>query len=192
MNLKEEFEKYLMQTKSPAGMSEDSFLLYLKKYSKGSNFDPRRFLRGKIYSFYYDSTPDKNGFVNNRPVIFFLEPSKYNSKPAIDGIDLILMPPQMRFTFLNRISFAFQSIIKRNIENKSSPDLQEKLKIDYASLNPIMGGIEYKKAFNKYHVDKMKNIHEIEYEDWSKIIYLNTRSIKGSTIEEIYNKNYKD
>jgi len=32
---------------------------------------------------------------------------------------------------------------------------------------------------------------EIPFEDWTRIIYLDTRSIEGTQLNEIYNKNSK-
>ena len=55
----EGFERYLIEMKSPAGMAEDSFFEYGKNYAGPSQFDPSLFLIGKLYTFYYDTSPEK-------------------------------------------------------------------------------------------------------------------------------------
>lgn len=188
----EGFERYQIEMKSPAGMAEDSFFEYGKNYAGPSQFDPSLFLIGKLYTFYYDGSPEKGKFVNRRPLVFFLGRDKGNSKPTIEGLDVMLLPPLDRLNFFKRIFSSFGSIIERNIEKENAGEKsQEQLKLDYSSLDSLMLGINYKGAFSKYSLEKMKNVHEIPYQKWHKMVYLNTRSIVGSSLEEIYKKMYR-
>ena len=47
----------------------------------------------------------------------------------------------------------------------------------------------FKNAYKIWNIKKIRDIKEIPIEDWTKIVYLYTRSIEGAQIEEIYNKN---
>ena len=54
-----------------------------------------------------------------------------------------------------------------------------------------MKGIPYKNTYRVWDLKKVRDLVEIPYEDWTRIVYLHTRSIQGSPIEEIYTKNSK-
>jgi len=192
INFREDFEKYRIQMKSPAGMAENSFFEYGEKYLGPSQFNPSLFLTGKLYTFYYDLDPEKGKFVNKRPLVFFLGRDKSNSKPTIEGLDIILMPPLDRLNFFLRIFSSFNSIIDGNLQKeKEGIKSQDQLKIAYQNLEALMTGINYKKSYSKYSIEKIRNVHEVPYQEWHKMVYLNTRSISGSTLEEIYKKMYK-
>jgi hypothetical protein len=192
MNFKKEFENYRIEMKSPAGMAENSFFEYGKKYTVQSQFNPNLFLVGKLYTFFYDSIPEKNQFVNRRPLLFFLGRDKTSTKPTVEGLDIMLLPPLDRLNFMIRIFSSFGSIIERNMEKgKDGINSQEQLNVDYKSIESLMVGINYKNSFYKFSLDKMKGVHEIPYSEWHKMVYLNTRSILGTTLEEIYKKMYR-
>lgn len=195
IDFQKNFEEYHRENKSPAGMAEASFLEYKNKYSIGSVFNPSQFLVGKIYTFYYDDYPKKYGeFINKRPIVFFLGPDKVSKTPAITGFDIILIPPIDRLNFFKRIFFCFESIIERNmrkIEDRNERG-QEPLKFEYSNFESILSGIKYKGSYSRYKVEKIMNVHEITYDQWHKLVYLNTRSIEGTTIEEIYKKSIKE
>ena len=165
---------------------------WLDKYAnKGGGFSPADFLPGKIYTFEYrDELTEKKKFINKRPVVFFMGFNNLQNKLAFSGIDLILMPPQLRLLFLERIETVYGAQIEKNVEKilEDSND-QIALKTDFETVNSILSGIPFKNTYRYWNIDKIRDVKEISYEDWTKIVYLNTRSVEGTTIEEIYKKN---
>ena len=129
--------------------------------------------------------------VNKRPVIFFTGYFNYENKAAFGGIDLILMPPMMRIPFFNRIMGVYESQIESNMRKIESGDTksQSQLKTDYETLNAILNNIPFKNSYRAWDLKKVRDVIEIPYTDWTRIVYLHTRSIEGTQIEEIYKKN---
>ena len=66
---------------------------------------------------------------------------------------------------------------------------QIQIKSDYQTLDTILKGIPYKHAYRSWDLKKVRDVIEIPFDDWTKIVYLNTRSIEGTQLNEIYNKN---
>ena len=66
---------------------------------------------------------------------------------------------------------------------------QSPLKTDYQVMDTILKGIPYKHAYRAWDLKKVRDVMEIPFEDWTRIIYLDTRSIEGTRLNEIYNKN---
>jgi hypothetical protein len=52
-----------------------------------------------------------------------------------------------------------------------------------------MNGIPFKNAYRSWDIKKIRDVKEIPYKDWTRIVYLYTRSIEGTPVEEIYKKN---
>lgn len=193
-SFKERFEDYKLQVSGLSSLADDSFNYWVNNFANKvhDEFNPYNFLSGKIYSFeYVDQMEKGKKFINKRPIVFFTGFFNPMDKSSFNGIDLILMPPIMRILFLTRIQSVFQSQIDTNskrIEN-GEPLGQLPLKTDYETLNAILTGISFKNAYRVWDLKKIRGIKEIPYEDWTRIVYLHTRSIEGSQIEEIYKKN---
>jgi hypothetical protein len=183
---------YKLTISGMSSLPEDSLKNWLDKYAnKGGGFNPGDFLPGKIYTFEYrDELTEKKKFINKRPVVFFMGFNNLQNKLAFSGIDLILMPPQLRLLFLERIETVYGAQIEKNVEKilEDSND-QIALKTDFETVNSILSGIPFKNTYRYWNIDKIRDVKEISYEDWTKIVYLNTRSVEGTTIEEIYKKN---
>jgi len=190
---KNRFEEYKLSVSGLSSLAEDSFMNWFKKYvNQKDQFNPSNFLQGKIYSFEYNDTLSKDKkFINKRPVIFFTGFKSYENKAVFYGIDLILLSPQYRIPLLTRIQSVFQNIIEKNQEKIERGEIrgQEQLKTDYETLDMIMKGINYKHAYRAWDLKKVRDVIEIPYEDWTRIVYLDTRSIEGTPLNEIYKKN---
>ena len=63
------------------------------------------------------------------------------------------------------------------------------LKTDFEILDNVFSGIPFKNSYRSWNIKKVRDLREIPYQDWTKIVYLFTRSIQGTPIEEIYKKN---
>jgi hypothetical protein len=187
------FNDYKLTISGMSSLAEDSFKFWAKNIiNKGVSFNPSNFLTGKIYSFaYQDSLDKKKKFINNRPVVFFTGFIDKNDKLLFQGIDIILIPPPIRLAFLERITKVYNAQIDSNIKKivESDGKDQMQLRTEFETLDTILQNIPYKNAYRYWDVRRVKDIKEISYEDWTKIVYLHTKSTEGTPIEEIYKKN---
>ena len=189
-----EFQEYKQKVSGLNSLSEESFLYWAGNFvNQKDQLNPSNFLTGKIYSFEYLDKLEKRSFINKRPVVFFTGFADNNNRSMFNGIDIILMPPLIRIAFLTRIKSIYQSQIETNIKKIESGDKldQIQLKVDYNILDTILNGIPFKNPYRAWDIKKVRDVKEISYEDWTKIVYLHTRSIEGDKIEEIYNRNSK-
>jgi hypothetical protein len=186
------FEDYKLQVSGLTSLSEESFMFWFKNYvNQKSEFSPKDFLTGRVYSFEYNDKIEKNKkFVNKRPVVFFTGFHNNGDQNYFNGVDLILMPPMIRIPLFTRIQSVYSSQIEDIIKmDKQGEKSQMQLKTDYEVLNTIFKGIPFKNAYRFWDLKKIRDVKEIPYEEWTRIVYLHTRSIEGTPIEEIYNKN---
>lgn len=191
----QQFEDYRLSVSGLSSLQEEAFLNWEKNFvNQRKEFNPREFLTGKVYSFEYNDKLEKGkSFINKRPVIFFTGYFNYENKAAFGGIDLILLPPQIRLPFFNRIMGVFENQIESNMEKIERGDekSQSQLKTDYETLSVILKDIPFKNAYRAWDLKKVRDVIEIPYDNWTKIVYLHTRSIEGTQIEEIYKKNFR-
>lgn len=187
------FEDYKLKSSPSTSLSENSYMFWFNNFvNQSGEFNSNNFLTGKIYSFeYMDKLEKGKKFINKRPVVFFTGFIDTEGKKCLSGIDLILMPPMMKLPLFSRIESVYQRQIEENMVKIERGDLnsQMQLKTDYATLNQVMSGIPFKNAYRSWDLKKIRDVKEIPYKDWTRIVYLYTRSIEGTPIEEIYKKN---
>ena len=190
---KTQFEDYKLSVSGLSSLAEDSFMHWFKTFvNSKSQFNPLGFLPGKVYSFEYNDQLEKaKKYINKRPIVFFTGFKSYEDKTIFYGIDLILLSPQFRIPLFTRIQSVYQDIIEKNQEKIDKGDIKSQvpLKTDYETLDTILKGINYKHAYRAWDLKKVRDVVEIPYEDWTRIVYLDTRSIEGTQLNEIYKKN---
>ena len=190
---KTQFEDYKLSISGLSSLAEHSFMHWFKTFvNTKSEFNPSSFLQGKVYSFEYNDQLEKNKkYINKRPIVFFTGFKSYEDKAIFYGIDLILLSPQFRMPFFTIVQSVYQDIIEKNQEKLDKGELksQVQLKTDYETLDIILKGINYKHAYRAWDLKKVRDVVEIPYEDWTRIVYLDTRSIEGTQLNEIYKKN---
>jgi hypothetical protein len=190
---KTQFEDYKLSVSGLSSLAEDSFMHWFKTFvNTKSEFNPSGFLQGKVYSFEYNDQLEKNKkYINKRPIVFFTGFKSYEDRAVFYGIDLILLSPQFRIPFFTRVQSVYQDIIEKNQEKLDKGELksQVQLKTDYETLDTILKGINYKHAYRAWDLKKVRDVVEIPYDDWTRIVYLDTRSIEGTPLNEIYKKN---
>ena len=188
MDFKREIRDAIEQAGSPAKLAEESFLHYSKNYAVLRSSDQLKSLvQGKIYAFYYDSElKAERGFINRRPIIFLESREITPTKSIIKGIDLILLTPRDRTNFFIRLHSIYGKIMDQN--EKKDKSAQMPLKFDSEMLETLMGGIKYNHAYTGYKMEKIKGLKEIGREEWKHLVYLNTKSIEGAALNDIYNK----
>lgn len=194
-SFKQEFNEYKLTVSGMSSLAEQSFIFWTNNFiNKGISFNPNNFLKGKIYSFAYEDKLEGNKkFINRRPLVFFTGFTNKENKILFEGIDLILIPPPIRVSLLDRIKSVYKDPIEYNTKKikESEGRGQIPLKTEFEILDTIFNGIPFKNSYRFWNTQKIKDVKEIYYEDWTKIVYLNTRSIEGTPIEEIYTKNMK-
>lgn len=190
---KQKFEDYKLSVSGLSSLPEESFMFWFKKFvNKNSQFNPLNFLQGKVYSFEYNDKLEKGKkFINRRPVVFFTGYDNYENKNLFSGLDLVLIPPIFRLAFFERVQSVFQDQIERNLKKEEIGDGRDQLplKTEYQIMENILRGIPYKHAYRSWDLKKVRDVMEIPFEDWTRIVYLDTRSIEGTQLIEIYNKN---
>lgn len=190
---RKKFNDYKLSVSGLSSLPEESFMHWVKNYvNKNPQFNPLNFLQGKVYSFQYnDKLEQGKKFINKRPVIFFTGYDNYEKKNLFQGLDLVLISPIFRLAFFERVQSVFQDQIEKNIKSLERGEGRDQipLKTDYQIMDIILKGIPYKHAYRSWDLKKVRDVVEIPFEDWTRIIYLDTRSIEGTQLNEIYNKN---
>jgi len=185
------FKEYKKKTGSISKLVELAFDNYIKNYAIPNNtVNPHTILQGKFYTFFYDSEIGKKPYINKRPVIFFTGLKTVDKKFTINGIDIMLLSPLDRLNFIERICKIYGNLIEENInfEKRGFSKMQKHLNVESKILENLMTGINYKHAYTFFSFEKIKGIKEMPKEDWKDLVYLNTRSLIGTTVEEIYKK----
>jgi hypothetical protein len=188
MDFKKEIRDAIEKAGSPAKLAEESFLNYVNNYSVLKSSDSiKGLIQGKIYTFYYDSEiRAEKGFINRRPVVFLESREITPTKSIIKGLDLILITPRDRTNFFIRLHAIYGKIINQN-EGKDGASKMP-LRFDPQILETLMGGIKYNHSYTGYKMEKIKGLKEIPRDEWKYLVYLNTKSIEGAAIDDIYNK----
>lgn len=190
---KQKFNEYKLSISGLTSLQEESFMFWVKKFvNKNSQFNPLNFLQGKIYSFEYNDKLERGKkFINKRPVVFFTGYDNYENKNLFSGLDIVLIAPIFRLAFFERVQSVFQDQIEMNLKKEEMGDgrNQSPLKTEYQIMETILKGIPYKHSYRSWDLKKVRDVVEIPFEDWTRIVYLDTRSIEGTQLVEIYNKN---
>jgi hypothetical protein len=188
MDFKRELRETIEKLGSPGKLAEESFLHYSNNYAVLKKSESLKYLiPGKIYSFYYDSQlKDEKSYINRRPIIFLDGKEITQEKNIIRGFDLVLLTPRDKTNFFVRLNAIFGKALDEN--DKRDPDSQMPLRFDKQILETLMGGIRYNHAYKGYKIEKIKGLIEVPREEWKYLIYLDTKSLEGANLNDIYNK----
>jgi hypothetical protein len=188
MDFKKEIRDAIDEAGSTGKLTENSFLHYSNNYSVLKKSEQIKYLiPGKIYTFYYDSQVKGDGdYLNKRPVIFLDKKELTPTKSIILGWDLILLTPRDRTNFFIRLNAIYGKIMDQN--DKKDISSQMPLKFDPAMLETLMGGIKYNHSYNGYKLEKIRGLKEMPREEWKYLVYLNTKSLEGANLNDIYIK----
>jgi hypothetical protein len=188
IDFKKDLRDAIEKAGSSAKLSEESFLHYNKNYSVLKKSETlKNLIPGKVYTFYYDSMlKNENYYVNRRPVVFLESVEITPQKSIIKGFDLILLAPKSRSSFFTRLYTIFGKVMRQNSEKEISSQMP--LRFDKEILETLMGGIKYNHSYKGYKIEKIKGLVEIPEEEWKYIIYLDTKSLEGAVLNDIYNK----
>jgi len=199
------WKDHLHEMKSLDKAADDSFKLYIDKYSKDDKANnPRKetieekfFTAGKIYSFLYvtQEVPNKNRpVINRRPILLslgqFINPT--NKKIYEIGVDFMLMPPKVRVFLLDQVHKYYKNIIKENQDNINEGRKGKKsLKLNYDVAKKIFDKLGWQMAFSVYEKGNVAKPAVYDYEDWVTVIPLYTRGLTGKQPKELYGEYIK-
>ena len=188
MDFKREIREAIEKAGSPGKLTEESFLNYSNNYAVLKKSESlKNLIQGKIYTFYYDSTlKDENKYINRRPLVFLEEIQIKQERSIIIGYDLILISPRDRINFFIRLETVFGKILDQNEKKDVSSHMP--LRFDKTLLETLMGGIRYNHSRKGYKMEKIKGLIEIPRNDWKYLVYLDTKSLQGANLNDIYNK----
>lgn len=190
IDFKKEYRDLLEQAGSPGKLADLSFLHYTKNYINAQTSDKiNEVIAGKIYTFFYEGKPKEGFYINHRPILFVQEKRIENNKQVISGVDLMLVPPRDRLNFFTRLWVVYGKIIDQNEKKKEVGMFKSQMPLvcNTELLETLFGGIKYKHSYKGYKLEKIKRFKEIPIEEWKHTVYLNTKSLEGATLEEIYN-----
>ena len=174
--------------------SEKCFSHYNSVYANSTSSDSiNNLITGKVFTFYYsDVLKEGSTYINRRPLVFLVSNPVDRKNGVLIGIDLMLLTPRDRLNFFIRVCHIYKTPINQNLERikNGEPGSQIPFFLDKEIMKALFLGINYDHAYKGYKIEKIKRLKEIPPDDWKNIIYLNTKSIEGINIEQIYN-NFK-
>jgi hypothetical protein len=162
--------------------------LFEEKYfnpSKSAKSFSLPFIPGEIYSFYY-KTPTKiskdRSFINRNPIVLCTESVKNTEGDLIlKGIDLVVVPMDLRVKIIGRIYDNFYSLIQSNSEGKINP-----LPLTNSNLKKLLSDTGYENASFGFKTSFFDNITSVSLDDWPYIPYLTKAYIEGMNLKGIY------
>jgi hypothetical protein len=191
-NFGELIKEYSSKFTSQKERIEESNIFFRENYiydSKYSSFS-LPFVPGMIYSFLY-KTPskitEKRKFINRNPIFLFINYTKIEGENILHGIDLSVIPPDIREIILGKIWGFFQNQI---IKNTNPDKVKTPLPLTLQNLENILRKTGYKNSIFGFRYSYFSNVKEIKSEDWVRIPSLELNSFEGLNSFEIY-KEYK-
>jgi hypothetical protein len=191
-NFEELIKEYSSKFKSKNDVIKGSNDFFIENYLSNSKYSSFSlpFVSGTIYSFEYKtpSTISKDRkFINRNPIFIFLNYVRYNNENVLHGIDLSVIPMDIRQFILSKIWDSFNDQIIKNSEIKypKSP-----LLLSSENLNSLLSKSGYNKAIFGFKYNYFSNIKEIKSQDWVRIPFLELNKFEGLNTSEIY-KEYR-
>jgi hypothetical protein len=185
-------KEYSSEFKTQPERIKESNEFFTKNYlsdSKYSSFN-LPFVPGTIYSFEYrtpSKTSEKRKFINRNPIFLFINYIKRESENIVHGMDLSVIPSEVRQIILSRIWNSFEDQIIKNSESQKS---RMALPLTLENLDLILNKTGYKKSIFGFKYGYFSNPKEIKSQDWVRIPFLELNSFDGLSSFEIY-KEYK-
>jgi hypothetical protein len=185
-------KEYSSEFKTQKEKIEESNKFFTKNYiydSKYSSFS-LPFVPGVIYSFEYRTSSkisEKRKFINRNPIFLFINYTKSEGENILHGMDLSVIPSDVREIILGRIWNSFRDQI---IKNSEPGKTRSALPLSVENLESLLNKTGYKKSIFGFRYGYFYNIKEIKSEDWVRIPFLELNSFEGLNSFEIY-KEYK-
>lgn len=145
---------------------------YREEYSKNAE----RYLRGKflsqgrLYLFDYKDPKYKKelAFFDTQPLVLSLGPVKTKLGTRVIGLNLHLLPPNVRRLVLYQIYYMFKARYSSNLYKNTQKDVPVSWKAIVKPLEKF--GIGF--CIRMYIPERQKNVVEFLQEDWAKAIWI--------------------
>jgi hypothetical protein len=144
-----------------------------------------RFQPGKVYVFRYNPKyATELPWYDANPVVLALDPDGNNDV----GINLNLLPSDVKERLLDRIYNAYESEIKRESVGGKKNDArrQNQLSIRWEEAKNFLAS--YKFAIRQYIPGRKLGQAVVSYENWSKIVLCDFADLNGTTYAQLVNE----
>ena len=144
-----------------------------------------RFMPGKVYVFRYNPKyANELSWYDANPVVLALDPDGSNDV----GINLNLLPSNVKEILLDRVYNAFESEIKRESVGGKKNDArrQNQLSISWEGAKEFLAN--YKFAIRQYIPNRKNSQSVVSYENWAKIVLCDFADLNGTTYVQLVNE----
>lgn len=144
-----------------------------------------RFMPGKVYVFRYNPKyANELSWYDANPVVLALDPDGSNDV----GINLNLLPSDVKERLLDRVYNAFESEIKRESVGGKKNDArrQNQLSISWEGAKEFLAN--YKFAIRQYIPNRKNSQSVVSYENWAKIVLCDFADLNGTTYVQLVNE----
>ena len=144
-----------------------------------------RFMPGKVYVFRYNPKyANELSWYDANPVVLALDPDESNDV----GINLNLLPSNVKERLLDRVYNAFESEIKRESigGKKNDARRQNQLSISWEGAKEFLAN--YKFAIRQYIPNRKNSQAVVSYENWAKIVLCDFADLNGTTYIQLVNE----
>jgi hypothetical protein len=192
------WKDYLHDNRGLTKAARASYDLWLDKYAKRDKdnlpeekMTDKLLIAGKIYSFLYVTNerpdPKKRPVIDRYPILLSFGTIIKEGKTLETGIDLMLMPPNIRVIFFDRLWKYYKNIIEQNEKNINEGRKGKKaLRLNYGIASKMFDKLGWQMAYTTFDRTKMAKISIVDYGDWVPMIALYTKGLQGKTVAQVY------
>jgi hypothetical protein len=173
-----------------------SYKLWKTKYQGVSKVKPQEtfqeklMIPGKIYSCMYANLDEvkTNKFVDHWPIIFSMGSIVHEDNKVYEtGLDLNIIPPQIRVQVISKLHDFYSSVISQNEKSiNEGKKGKKKIDIDFKKAQVVLSGTGFEKAYCIFVRDKIGKVKVVDYTDWPAMSTLYTQGVRGIPIDKIW------
>jgi len=140
---------------------------------------------GKMFHFEYDPvTRDRLSYFDNSPMIISLGTTKMGHQL---GMNLNFLPKVVRYWMVGQIFQIYEPMIIAAAAGKlwRRAYEQEQVEIEYELIKQWLGKYGLDFCIRQYHINKMKNLSVICYEDWIRMVMIDWNNFEDTQESEL-------
>jgi len=146
------------------------------------------FRKGKMYRFTYDATTEGLKYFDKNPLIISLGKSKFKNSVCETGLNLNLLPYNVKINFLSKLYNSYETFIDREITGPNINNARNQKALSFTRDN-IMRVIKYYNAgyaVRNYLDQNRSKSSIISYENWYRGVLIEEFDFYGFTINKVY------
>lgn len=150
------------------------------------------FRKGKMYRFTYNATTEGLKYFDKNPLIISLGKSKFKNSVCETGLNLNLLPYNVKINFLSQLYNSYETFINREIIGSNANNAIGQKSLSFSRDN-IMKLIKYYNtsyAVRNYLDENRSSTSIISYENWYRGVLIEEFDFYGFTINKVYNDYY--